>query len=894
MGECCTREDVPQERKIINSFRNIDNENKFYFTIQNYDENYEKIRSLSKNSFEKLGQMQQLRVNFIQELREEINANKQNIDSNNYYLGQNLENDYNNNYYVPNMHNLNYYNINEIQRLLYYIIIMTITLKSYLKRNFASNDLEKSLLELSYIILKRNYNNKDLKLILYYLSRMFEILFESNNFQGYLNINEYLSKLNIVTRDYNILAKDEKYIFLLSIIISLGLCFKKGIYNLIIDNSYKSMIMSYYIYLILKNYKFIDENYLFYRNELIKNHNINSNIIDNNITTNNLFDKNDLIEKDKLSENIIKKSINYKDICVISNSIFYFFILCTQDTYTGKNIFYEFDNHLDIGLRENKLENEINLSKFKEAIYIVLSCNVILSDKCWTMILAFFEYICESKKFGINDAYYEMIINLFHLFNKINNKLFIDKYSSLISRIFIIERETNKQKNLIIDRLYDYIYNSSNKYNEFQKINDDKTNYENIFFFINIIKYISFHFKKIKDIKLAHDILMYLSHFIYKIRNLHKNRKINITNYNVNYAQIIEIFNVTLYNFDYNKNDYYTNLNEKIQITLSKFLSTYILMFNEYFKIKGNNLLNKFDCIIIDTISYLEIGMIKYNRKINLQIMINLLFIYISILNEKEAIDYEDMNHNLNNNLELLIEETRMSNGFGIFIKDNQYSTFHIKIIYCIILLILIEINKKNSKDDIVSKHNKIMKNINQYNQFLSSKIFPNKQNIQLFNIKALINELSNVESYTIHKNIFHQILLIIQKDLFNNNEENESQNSYNIYRARTLYKRDKNSEININTTSEYNGYYQNRTQIFLNNNDIKDSFSQFSDYSSVHHKHNLYPTPNKSYINLSSNDIFSEKVNMPDANNITTNISNLNKTDMLSDKGSSIYNFKI
>ena len=32
MGECCTREDVPQERKIINSFRNIDNENKFYFT----------------------------------------------------------------------------------------------------------------------------------------------------------------------------------------------------------------------------------------------------------------------------------------------------------------------------------------------------------------------------------------------------------------------------------------------------------------------------------------------------------------------------------------------------------------------------------------------------------------------------------------------------------------------------------------------------------------------------------------------------------------------------------------------------------------------------------------------------------------------------------------------
>lgn len=483
MGECCSRDNISQERKIINSFRNIDKENNFYFTIQNYDENYEKIKSLSKNSFEKLGQMQQLRVNFMQELREEINANKKNIDNNNYYFGPNLSNDYNNNYYVPKMYNLNNININEIQRLLYYIIIMTITLRSYLKRNFASNELEKSLLELSYIILKRNYNNKDLKLILYYLSRMFEILFESNNFQGYLNINEYLSKSNIVTSNYNILTKDEKYPFLLSIVIALGLCFKKDLYSLIIDNSYKSMIMSYYIYLILKNYKFIDENYLFYRNELIKNHSIINKINDNINPTESLFDKTDLIEQNNLSENIIKKSINYKDICSISNSIFYFFILCTQDTYTGRNIFYEFDNQLDIGLRENRLENEINISKFKEAIYLVLSCNVILSDNCWTMLLAFFEYICESKKFGINDAYYEIIINLYNLFNKNNNKLFIDKYSSLISRIFIFERESNKQNNLIIDRLYDYVYNTNNKYIEYQKANDDKTNYDNIFFF---------------------------------------------------------------------------------------------------------------------------------------------------------------------------------------------------------------------------------------------------------------------------------------------------------------------------------------------------------------------------------------------------------------------------
>ena len=212
--------------------------------------------------------------------------------------------------------------------------------------------------------------------------------------------------------------------------------------------------------------------------------------------------------------------------------------------------------------------------------------------------------------------------------------------------------------------------------------------------------------------------------------------------------------------------------------------------------------------------------------------------------------------------------------------------------IYCIILLILLEINKKNPKNDIVSKHNKIMANINQFNAFISSKIFPNKKNIQIFNMKALINELSSGESYTIHLNIFHQILLIIQKTLFDKYEDNESLNSFNIYRTRTLYQRDRNSEININTT--FDGYYANKTQIFLNNNSLKDSLSQFSDYSSIHHKNNLYVAPNKSYINLCNNDLFSEKVNIPDANNNATNISNINKTDILSDKGSSIYNIKI
>ena len=72
------------------------------------------------------------------------------------------------------MNTFNYYNVNEKEKILYYIIIMTLTLKSYLKRNYKSNKFEKSLLELSIVILKKDYNKNDLKVILYYLSRMLE------------------------------------------------------------------------------------------------------------------------------------------------------------------------------------------------------------------------------------------------------------------------------------------------------------------------------------------------------------------------------------------------------------------------------------------------------------------------------------------------------------------------------------------------------------------------------------------------------------------------------------------------------------------------------------------------------------------------------------------------
>ena len=80
------------------------------------------------------------------------------------------------------------------------------------------------------------------------------------------------------------------------------------------------------------------------------------------------------------------------------------------------------------------------------------------------------------------------------------------------------------------------------------------------------------------------------------------------SNYNNIHLQIHENFNITLNNFDYNKDDYYTSLNENILIPLSNFISNYIILVNDFFEIKENLI---FDNSIITTISYLEVSLIQ-------------------------------------------------------------------------------------------------------------------------------------------------------------------------------------------------------------------------------------------------------------------------------------------
>ena len=126
-------------------------------------------------------------------------------------------------------------------------------------------------------------------------------------------------------------------------IITLGNFFLNDYNNILINSENQYLLMKYYVYLIIYNNDFIVKNHSTYKNMIMKKEKFNNS----QILTNSTYNKNDLMEAVLLSENIMKKSSWYDDMIKISNSIEYFLMICSQDIFTGKNIFCEFDNHLN-------------------------------------------------------------------------------------------------------------------------------------------------------------------------------------------------------------------------------------------------------------------------------------------------------------------------------------------------------------------------------------------------------------------------------------------------------------------------------------------------------------------------------------------------------------------
>ena len=873
MGECCSNGNYKEERKIFESFEKIEKEKINGLNILNYENKIEDIRNLYRNTFDKLGQFHSLRFNFINELKKEITNDKSNNTDyyNNYSTIDN--NLYNRNNYFNNS---NKYNVTETQRILYHIVIMTLILKNYLNRKYISNELEMSLLDLSAVIINKRYNNFDLKLILFYISKMFEILFINvQSIINFINIKDYISKIILVTENNNILTQEERYLFIKTHIISLGEWFHNEYKKILIENSLRFFLLKYYAYLFIQNFDFINENESIF---IIKKNEIDIRFIQD------YYNKNDLISPDNINNIEYKKK--KEDLNKIAFSIHYFFIICTEDIFTGKNIFYEFHKILEQQIIDNHLQNNINLIKFKRSIFHILFKNLLSADYTTTMLFSFLDYLFEYQKLetGNSDNYHIMIIQLYGRFNI--NRIFLDKYSLFISQLFIIEIEKNKKEKMILNELYKYINDLKNKnYNNLDNRNIKIKNYENIFFFVSLLKNISFHYKKQKNINIINDILIYLNNFVLIIKKDYKNKATNINKFNDKF--LYENINSTLKNFNLSQNEYYFQFKENLQTNLTKFLSSYILMINDLFQINYKDIKIDLDNSIIYSITILEIKIIKCNQMKPLHKIIILLNILINHLNSKYINDHEEINNYLKNNLKLIKSQTYISNSSYINI---QFTTIHIKIIYIILILILININKNNfDKQKLLSKHDKILLRINQFNKIIGS-CFGNISDINNIKIDN-INKLLQGQIYAITHISFIQIIKIIQNELFNENDENLSNN----FRSRTLYENDKNSEMSININTKKNFDYNSNIHLLNNNFLINDSFSKFSNDTFSHKNINNKYSNNYNY----NNDIFSEKVKIPYKDNSNYNEKiNMNNNlstneDNISNK-SSIINFEL
>ena len=440
---CCHPEKKIEGNEIYFFFKNMERENHFIFTIDNYEENYEQIITLSSNKFKKLKKKQQLRLGFLNEILNNVNK---------IYIDEKED--------------------RVTKSILFNLLILTLTLENYLKEmkthsdNNNSNDMEQFLLTIVIKVLKKQFfNHNNLKVVLYYCAKLLDLLFpEINDISQYYNIEEYINLINSITDEIEILQSKEIYPFIKVNLSCLGECFMSNYPKIYLKEESIDILINYYINAYLFNRNFLIDNYkslnkilFLFNNDNInnnntknnkKNFNINNelnhlssikeeekeeisierktNVILKSYTTdfnnktttamstkknmnnlnlsnqsnnqskiksNNLF-KNSIVsnvEEFSFSQNNqfiadVFKSKEFKDIKILTKSFYSFLNVTIQDTLLGKKLFQKFDDMIDIAINNligsninNEISFKVDLSNNKNIFRIIY---LILFNKC--------------------------------------------------------------------------------------------------------------------------------------------------------------------------------------------------------------------------------------------------------------------------------------------------------------------------------------------------------------------------------------------------------------------------------------------------------------------------------------------------------------------------------
>ena len=542
-----------------------------------------------------------------------------------------------------------------------------------------------------------------------------------------------------------------------------------------IDKYYKILENELYIhikdkYILNNNINIIDEEELFYKNDLIFA----------KIKINNFLNYN----KNKTSD-IIKPEI----ILYYKNKI----ILCINNIYKILNLEINTDNISNDIILQNIIDNIYQLyNKLYMDLIIANNKKILYKNKFYYMntIKLFIKYLIEKCNFNTFDIFVKNINIIILIFNKIieindinrlfsiNDNRIIDKWN----QIFLIIKKEHNYINfdtdiyIIIDNLFKNL-NMNKKIDIFKNIfnnnifdiyfNQDKNNIncKSIFtYFINILKFILItvyiiHF----NLELREKESLFINHFmnILKKDNIKLFKKYNIKLFknikNKNILHKDEYFDIyllpttNLY-IDHCNNNYYLSNDFKINSVLDNIeYESYI--YKEYFNIKSKiiikNIINLYDNPIFNenAIPYININELKK--------IFNILIIYknyINILNKYNFYNYNQLKlKNIFNQILNILQN-----------KIIKYNFYEISICYTYIIKLINYLNilVKLLDDDSTNylKLNTIIDNsVNILLKLIN--IINNNNNLSIIGLIDTINILEfNDYSYVCDKNNYSNI----------------------------------------------------------------------------------------------------------------------------------------
>ena len=799
---CCENVQTPEEENILSIFNKKLKENGLYFSIKNYQDNYDKILKFSGNIFKRLSKKQNVRLNFIKKLREKetlfINNNKPKIE--------------------------------DVQKILYQIMLLTILLDTKKEevinteeiRNDINqinlNNLKRELLEHGYNLFSMEFDDiNNSKKVKYYLTKLFILCFQDfPDVNNYISLAVYIEQIKSVLDLANFTDEEERYIFVKDSVLTLGEYFNYNNY-VSFDEKINEIIID--LIVIVMNYwnDYFVSNITGIKDSINKNvRNATDKLINYEEFNGNIETKlnNDNINFEDFNSDNINDDIFQKDIKLILESLYYIFNKIIQDIYMGKNIIINLGNKL-ISKNDNKYQ-------FNKIIIFILfyECYIKSNEK---LILCFLEYITDlyitndQLILTDDDIFYDIVLNSYYLLYK--NEQLNKQYISLVTQIFIKEmgKEENKSQLLInqliqiyqkkektnkINKIFFYlIFNVGIYYNNLINSNYDKEN--SIVNIINnefnknkiIIKNILLNLNEIIKAYFMNNINGFtpsikekgvvvlntnninnlstnnVTYNVYNNENYINNLKISINNYEkiiANFFHFNNLKNEILENIEFYLYFHIFIINNMNILPLINDLTQREKIYNNFFRIithieilsiqdsiqKKNNFINEY---VNDIISSLQI-ILKINELNSPNNYIQDCFLF-----------YKSLAKNIKTLIDLDISKN---------INSAKIASINLKIIYSIIFFILCQfINLINIPNSISQLNDQIIATIKQFNEKcanLFSKI--NISNFIIYNntsdnqnyfyLKELFSK-ENDENFSFEQDMFKQILDVVNVKLF-------------------------------------------------------------------------------------------------------------------------------